>query len=77
MKIAVRCLYYRPITPNFLIINLEGDDFSAFLWGDNQQRIRIVAPFYPQPHPQVREILWIPLDKLSEPDKATLIANIP
>ena len=42
MKIAIRCLYYRPITSNFLIIDLSQEQWSKFLWGDKQTRIEIV-----------------------------------
>lgn len=76
MKIAVRCLYYRPITPNFLILNLEENIWSKFLWGDNKIRIGIVIPYLPNEHPPIRELSWIPLDSLSESDKLILIRNL-
>lgn len=73
MKIAVRCLYYRPITPNFLILNLEENIWSKFLWGNTQTRIDIVIPCLPSEHPPIRELSWIPLEGLSESDKSVLI----
>ena len=65
MRIAVRCLYYRPITPNFLIIDLSQEQWSKFLWGDKKTRIEIVKPYMPGAHPPVREVAWIPLDDLT------------
>ena len=76
MKIAVRCQYFRPITPNFLILNLEEKIWSRFLWGDTQTRIDIVIPYLPCEHPPIRELSWIPLDGLSESDKTILIINL-
>ena len=76
MKIAVRCLYYRPITPNFMIITLEESVWSQFLWGDTQKRLDIVIPYLPNEHPPIRELSWIPLDSLSESDKLILIRNL-
>ena len=76
MKIAVSCLYYRPITPNFLIIDLHDEQWSKFLWGDNQTRIKIVEPYLSKAHPPIREVAWIPLDSLSDSSKSTLIINL-
>ncbi len=76
MKIAVRCLYYRPITPNFLILNLEENIWSKFLWGDNKTRIEIVNPYLPRDHPPIRELSWIPINSLTEYDKSILIFNL-
>lgn len=76
MKIAVRCLYHRPITPNFLIIDLQEELWSKFLWGDKDTRIEIVKPFLSEAHPPIREGVWIPLDGLSPNSKSTLIINL-
>lgn len=76
MKIAVRCIYYRPVTPNFLIVNLPNEQGSKFLWGDRQTRINIILPYLPKDHPTVREIAWIPLEGLSAINKSTLIINL-
>ena len=76
MTIAVRCLYYRPITPNSLIIHLKEEQWRKFLWGDRQTRIEMIKPFLSEPHPSIREIAWIPLKDLSDSSKSTLIINL-
>ena len=76
MKIVIRCLYYRPITPNFLIIELQEEQWRKFLWGDRQTRIEIIKPFLSKPHPPIREVAWIPLKDLSDSSKSTLIINL-
>ena len=75
MKIAIRCLYYRPVTPNFLIIDLQKEQWSKFLWGDKRTRVEIINPFLSAAHPPIREVAWIPLD-LSDSSKTTLIINL-
>lgn len=76
MKIAVRCLYYRPVTPNFLIIDLQEGQWSKFLWADKRTRIEIIKPFLSEYHPTIREVAWIPLQDLSDSSKSTLIINL-
>lgn len=76
MKIAIRCLYNRPITPNFLIIDLNEEVWRKFLWGDKKTRIEMIKPFLSEPHPSIREIAWIPLKDLSDSSKSTLIINL-
>ena len=76
MKIAVRCLYYRPVTPNFLILDLKEEQWLKFLWGDGTTRIEMVKPFMPKAHPPIREISWIELDSLSNSSKSSLIINL-
>ena len=76
MKIAVRCIYYKPVTPNFLIVDFQKEQLSKFLWGDKQTRISMILPFMPKGHPSIREIAWIPLAYLSPVNKSTLIINL-
>ena len=76
MKIAVRCLYSLPVTPNFLIMDLDKETWPKFCWGDKKTRIDIVRPYLPKHHPGIREIAWIPLGSLTEIDKSELIINL-
>lgn len=76
MKIAARCIFTRPITSNFLIINLDDTTWGRFLWGDSQTRKEIVIPYLPRYHPSIREISWIPVEGLSKSDIITLIINL-
>ena len=76
MKIAIRCLYHYPITPDFHIIDLEGDEWHKFLWADRLERIEMMRLYLPQYHPSVREVSWIVLNSLSAQNKADLIAAL-
>ena len=67
MKIAVRCIYRLPVTPNFLIVDLEGEEWKKFLWADKRTRVEIIRPYVKQPGPSdIAEIAWIPLDGLRD-----------
>lgn len=76
MKIAVRCLYYRTIKPNLLILDLKEEQWLKFLWGDGKRELKMVKPFMPKAHPPIREISWIELDSLSNSSKSCLIINL-
>ena len=76
MKIAIRCLYYRPISSNLLIIDLQSEQWSKFLWGDKPTRIEIIKPFLSKAHPPIREVAWIPLGGLSDSSRSALIINL-
>ena len=67
MKIAVRCIYRLPVTPNFLIVDLDGEEWKKFLWADKRTRVEIIRPYIKQPGPcDIAEIAWIPLDGLRD-----------
>lgn len=67
MIIAVRCIYRLSVTPNFMIIDFKGDDWSKFLHADNKERIEIIRPYIKKPGPSdIAEIAWIPLDGLRD-----------
>lgn len=72
MKIAVRCLFHKPVTPNFLIVELQGQEWTKFLWADKYERIRIIQPFITKPCPSLREIAWILLDGLKDSEMMDL-----
>lgn len=62
MKIAVRCIYHLAVAPNFLVIDLEGEEWSKFLRGDKLERISIIRPYIKKPGPSdIAEVAWIPL----------------
>ena len=67
MKIAVRCIYRLPVTPNFLIVELEGEEWKKFLWADKRTRVEIIRPYIKKPGPSdIAEIAWILLDGLRD-----------
>lgn len=67
MKIAVRCIYRLAVTPNFLVVDLKGEDLSKFLSADRIERINIIRPYIKKPGPSdIAEVAWIPLDGLRD-----------
>lgn len=36
MKIAARCIYWYTVTPNFVISDLEGEEWKKFLGVENK-----------------------------------------
>lgn len=43
MKIAVRCIYYKAVTPSCDVIELSYDQWMTFLHGDSSKRKEIVC----------------------------------
>lgn len=76
MKIAAMCIPFMPVKPIFLILHLKGDEYWNFLLSNKQKRLDLVRPFLPKYHPSIREVVWIPLDWLSEGEKSVLINNL-
>lgn len=71
MTIAVRCIYYMAVTPNFLVVDLPDDKWRTFLWKRNS-RIDIIRPYLKCPDASIREIAWIPLEGMSKAAKNEL-----
>lgn len=71
MKIAVRCIYYKAVTPNFIVVDLPDNKWGTFLW-KRSSRINIIKPYLRCPSASIREIAWIPLEGLSEVAKIEL-----
>ena len=69
MKIAVRCIYRLAVTPNFLVVDLKGEDWKKFISADRLERIDIIRPYIKNPGPSdIAEVAWIPLDGLRDSD---------
>lgn len=67
MKIAIRCIYRLAVTPNFLVVDLRGEELSKFLKADKQERINFIRPYIKKPGPSdIAEVAWIPLDGLRD-----------
>ena len=64
MKIAVRCIYYKAVTPSCDIIELPYDQWMTFLHGDASKRKEIVCSVLEKDYmlSSIREVAWIPLD---------------
>lgn len=73
MKIAVRCLYHKPVMPNFLIVDLADDEWKRFLGADKYEKIRLIRSFIKKPGPSdIREITWIALHGLTDREMVEL-----
>ena len=72
MKIAVRYLFHKPVRPNSLIVDMEGQEWTHFLWTDKYERIWIIHPFITKPCASIRDIAWIPLDGLKDSEMIDL-----
>lgn len=67
MKIAVRCIYRLAVTPNFLIVDLEEEEWIKFLRADKRDRVEIIRPHIKKRGPSdIAEIAWIPLKGLRD-----------
>ena len=64
MKVAMRCIYYKAVTPSCDIVEMNGDIWREFLFSGGHKRkeiaLRLLNKESMMGH--VREIAWIPLD---------------
>jgi len=64
MRIAVRLIYYKAVTPSMDILELDDETWRKFLYGSNRKRIETVCSLRGSEGlaSYVRECAWIPLD---------------
>lgn len=64
MKVAIRFIYYKAVTPSMYITELKGEDWSSFLYGDNDERREIACRVLNMEavRSAIREVSWIPLE---------------
>ena len=64
MKLVVRCIYYKPVTPSCDIIDMDDNTWREFLLADKRKRIEIALKLLQKEKmgTYVRELAWIPLD---------------
>lgn len=67
MRLAVRKIYYKAVTPSCDIIDLDFDTWMKFLHGDNEIRKEIVCKVTGKEDMigYTREIAWFPLENQS------------
>ncbi len=65
MKVVVRCIYYKPVTPSCDIIEMDWNTWREFLYAKEDRRIEIVLKLLGHEYMEgnVRELAWIPLDE--------------
>lgn len=64
MRIAVRLIYYKAVTPSMDIFDLDDETWTHFLYGSNRKRIETICSLKGSDHmtTHVRECAWIPLE---------------
>ena len=64
MRLAVRKIYYKAVTPSCDVIDLDYDTWMKFLHGDNESRKEIVCKVTGKEDMigHTREIAWFPLE---------------
>ena len=64
MKVVVRCIYYKPVTPSCDIIDMDDNTWREFLLADKRKHIEIALKLLQKEKmgTYVRELAWIPLD---------------
>ncbi len=65
MKVVVRCIYYKPVTPSCDIVEMDWNTWREFLYAKEDRRIEIVLKLLGHEYMEgnVRELAWIPLDE--------------
>lgn len=65
MKVLLRGILFKAISPPYRIVDMEYDVWIQFLNGDNQKRIDIACGIVNNSgwtKGSIREIAWVPLD---------------
>lgn len=64
MKVVVRCIYYKPVTPSCDIIDMDDNTWRGFLLADKRKRIEVALKLLHKEDMEsyVSELAWIPLD---------------
>lgn len=64
MRLAVRKIYYKAVTPSSDVFDLDYDTWMKFLHGDNETRKEIVCKVTGKEDMigHTREIAWFPLE---------------
>lgn len=65
MKVVVRCIYYKPVSPSCDIINMDDDTWREFLYSNEKERLEMALKLIGHEYmaDYVRELAWIPLDE--------------
>ena len=65
MKVVVRCVYYKPVTPSCDIIEMDDETWGEFLYAipDRRKEIALKLLGKEDMNSYVRELAWIPLDE--------------
>ena len=63
MKVAIALIHFFPVTPTYLIVEMDTDLWRKFLFANQDDRQSMIVPKL-KPHlvGKVRELVWLPLD---------------
>ena len=65
MKLVVRCIYYKPVTPSCDVIELDQEQWNEFMRSQSMtNRINMLLELMDKEYmaEMIRELAWIPLD---------------
>ncbi len=64
MKVVVRCIYYKAVTPSCDIIDMDTETWREFLHSGGNKRKEIAITLLNKQFMRdyIKEIAWIPLD---------------
>jgi hypothetical protein len=64
MKVVVRCIYYKAVTPSCDIIDMDNETWREFLYAKDRRRIEIALKLLGREEMDtyVRELAWILFD---------------
>ena len=65
MKVVVRCIYHKPVTPSCDVIEMDDATWREFLNAQPDRRKEIALKLLgkEEMNSYVRELAWIPLDE--------------
>lgn len=64
MKVAIRCIYRKAVTPSCDIVYMDMETWNRFRFGDSETRRQIALELIGKEDTSraIKEVAWIPLD---------------
>lgn len=62
MRVAIRCIYYKAVTPSCDVVDMPEKVWNEFLYADAERRRTIACELTNHEEVYVREVARIPLD---------------
>ena len=65
MKVLLRAILYKAVTPPYCIVDMESDVWREFLFAKNTRRKEMAIQLVNRPgwsDTSIKEIVWVPLD---------------
>ena len=61
MKVAIRCIYHKAVTPSCDIVYMDNETWNRFRFG-NRKQIALELLGKENMDSYIKEVVWIPLD---------------